>query len=200
MKSRMWWGIVLVVLGVLFLLDNVNVVDFGDVVSTFWPLLFVFWGTWILLRKKEPHVAHASGPSASQQTIRDAGSSTNAGSLNYSNILGDYRVHVDSQAFSGGSVTTVFGDTEIVLSNASLAEGDHTLKTSGVFGTTRVRLSPGMEFSLSSNTLLGELELNHQRQEGFSPTMTFQTPGFAGASKRLRIIASQVFGDVVVRN
>jgi len=44
-------GIGLIVVGVLFLLDNAGALDIGDFFSTFWPLLLIGWGTWMLVRE-----------------------------------------------------------------------------------------------------------------------------------------------------
>lgn len=51
--SGMWlWGLALIAAGVLFLLDNTGAFDVGDVVSTFWPLLLIAWGAWMLARER----------------------------------------------------------------------------------------------------------------------------------------------------
>ncbi len=47
--KRAFWGILLVALGVLFLLDNFNWIDADwDDIFTLWPLIFVFWGISLL--------------------------------------------------------------------------------------------------------------------------------------------------------
>lgn len=51
-RSNVWWGGVLIVMGVLFMLDNLEVLDFGDTVRTWWPLLFIALGIQLVLRKK----------------------------------------------------------------------------------------------------------------------------------------------------
>jgi hypothetical protein len=45
-------GLGLIVLGVLFLLDTTGLLDAGAVFSTFWPLVLVFWGAWMLRRER----------------------------------------------------------------------------------------------------------------------------------------------------
>lgn len=41
------WGIVLIVIGLIFLFDNL---DFGiwDLSARLWPLILIFWGGWKL--------------------------------------------------------------------------------------------------------------------------------------------------------
>jgi len=48
-SGRVFWGLVLIVLGVLFLLDQMGRVDFGDLISGWWPLILVAAGLWQLI-------------------------------------------------------------------------------------------------------------------------------------------------------
>lgn len=46
-------GIILVVFGGIFLLENLGIanIQFGKIISTWWPLLMIFWGVQMLLKK-----------------------------------------------------------------------------------------------------------------------------------------------------
>jgi len=48
-SGRVFWGLVLILLGVLFLLDQMGRVDFGDLISSWWPLILVAAGLWQLI-------------------------------------------------------------------------------------------------------------------------------------------------------
>jgi hypothetical protein len=48
-SGRIFWGLVLILLGVLFLLDQMGRVDFGDLISRWWPLILVAAGLWQLV-------------------------------------------------------------------------------------------------------------------------------------------------------
>jgi predicted membrane protein len=48
-QGRIFWGLLLIVLGVLFLLDRMNRLDFGDLIGTYWPVIFIVLGVSILL-------------------------------------------------------------------------------------------------------------------------------------------------------
>ena len=43
-SSNSWVGIVLILIGVLFLLDTFSIMDFGGVVSNWWPAIFIIIG------------------------------------------------------------------------------------------------------------------------------------------------------------
>jgi predicted membrane protein len=48
-QGRIFWGILLVILGVLFLFDQMDKLDFGDLVGRYWPVIFILMGLSILL-------------------------------------------------------------------------------------------------------------------------------------------------------
>ncbi|MEE9168143.1 MAG: DUF5668 domain-containing protein [bacterium] len=52
-KSSLFWGILLVAIGALFLLDNLRILDFGDVVSNLWPLILIAIGLKIIWNAKK---------------------------------------------------------------------------------------------------------------------------------------------------
>jgi hypothetical protein len=53
-RSRIFWGGTLLVLGILFLLENFNLlqVDVFEVISTYWPVLLILAGASLLIVKK----------------------------------------------------------------------------------------------------------------------------------------------------
>lgn len=48
-QGRIFWGIVLMVLGVLLLLDRLGRIDFGYIIGRYWPVIFVIIGISILI-------------------------------------------------------------------------------------------------------------------------------------------------------
>ncbi len=48
-QGRIFWGLMLICLGVLFLLDQMGRLDFGDLIGRFWPVIFIIIGVSILL-------------------------------------------------------------------------------------------------------------------------------------------------------
>jgi hypothetical protein len=48
-SGRIFWGLALILVGVLFLLDHMGRLDFGDLIGRFWPLILVAAGVWHLV-------------------------------------------------------------------------------------------------------------------------------------------------------
>lgn len=48
-QGRIFTGLLIILVGVLFLLGNLGKLDIGDVFSTYWPLILIFIGIWHLI-------------------------------------------------------------------------------------------------------------------------------------------------------
>ena len=48
-QGRIFWGLLLIVLGVLFLLDQMGEFDFGYMIARWWPAIFILIGISILV-------------------------------------------------------------------------------------------------------------------------------------------------------
>jgi len=46
-KDTLAWGIILILIGAIFLLDNINI-DVWDAFARLWPLVIIAWGVWKL--------------------------------------------------------------------------------------------------------------------------------------------------------
>lgn len=182
------FGIILIAFGVLLLLDNLDIPGFEDVVHTYWPVLIIIVGLSLLVRRSSPH----SGAGASSAMP------FGASRLSSSTVFGDYSRAVQSEAFTGGTISVTFGDIDLDLLNARLADGEQSLKLDGVFGDTVLRLPEDMPFAVHAGTTFGDVRVNEQLSEGISPSINYESPGFGPATKRLRIIVARVFGDVTV--
>lgn len=56
MALRYWIGIVLILLGIGFVLDQTQVISFGETFGTFWPVLLIMVGIGHLVRKNASYV------------------------------------------------------------------------------------------------------------------------------------------------
>jgi len=48
-QGRIFLGILIIIIGLLFLLANLGKLDIGDIFSTYWPLILIFVGLWHLV-------------------------------------------------------------------------------------------------------------------------------------------------------
>ena len=181
-------GIILVILGTLFLLDNLDVLQFGEVLHYGWPVIFIIWGVSILTRKKPEPVSPAVPFSASLSTDL----------LHQSNVFGDLVTSVASQNFKGGSVSTVFGDCHLDLSKATFASGDHELRVHSVFGDSVITIPRDAPVAIVASSFLGGLSIMGEHREGMSSDLQWASTTYPTASGRLKIYVSKVFGKATI--
>lgn len=186
--QNIFWGFILILFGVFFLLDNLGYVDFSEIISNYWPLLLVFWGVSMLMRKKPRSTA--VNVTTSQQITSDL--------LHQSNIFGDIFINVTSQNFKGGSLSTVFGDCDVDLSEGTFAEGEHELRIHSVFGDSTIVLPKNAAVSISASSTFGDLTILGQHKGGFSPDIQTTSSDYSINIKRMKLSITKVFGDVRV--
>jgi predicted membrane protein len=181
-------GFIFIVLGFLLLLDNLEIADFGYMIGHYWPLLLIIWGLSIIMRNK--------GRSTPSDTIHGQGSESEL--LHESNVFGNISLNISSKNFKGGSLSTVFGDCNLDLSQSTIADGEHILRIHSVFGNSLILLPKDAAVSVSAGAVFGELNLFGQHKGGFSSDIQTSTPDYASVPNRLKIIVSKVFGDVKI--
>jgi len=67
-KDTLIWGIILIVLGLIFILDNADI-DVWDYVGKLWPLILILWGVLKLWRGIEEKKEEAK-PSENDQALK----------------------------------------------------------------------------------------------------------------------------------
>jgi predicted membrane protein len=189
---NLYWGIALVVFGTLLLLDNMGYADIGELLSDYWPLLLILLGANILMRRNADERAAATAAGA------DAPPAPTAEWIHASNLLGDVAVRSASQAFKGGSVSTLLGDSRVDLSGVRIADGPHELRVHGLMGTSTIILPQGTPYSVFASTTFGTITLPGSQKGGFGSRLHMISPSFGAAQGRLTIHVSHLFGDARV--
>jgi cell wall-active antibiotic response 4TMS protein YvqF len=227
---NLYWGFILIVIGILLLLDNLEVADFGEMIRDYWPLILVFWGLGMLLRRRSVSTVPAGSqqagfsqagssqagssqagsqaagfsesqePGSEQQSPHQAGGPYQSESelLHQSSAFGDISVSVTSPRFRGGSISTVFGGSNLDLSAAGIAEGEHELRIHGVFGDSRLVLPKDAAVAISASSVFGDLVILGQHKGGISTEIQHVTPSYPLASNRLKVTITRVFGSIRV--
>ena len=184
------WGIILIIIGLVFLLHNYGFADFWRLVGILWPLLIIWWGYTMIRRSRagggEQRVANIFG---------DQSLTIDTNEIRQSTVFGNIRLTVSSSDFKGGSANAVFGDLFIDLGSV---EGLHNLahlRLETVFGDIVVRLPSHVAVELHTSRIFGTMT---------TPSGThfhgnrYRSPDFDTAAERIEIDISQVFGDLEI--
>ncbi len=189
--SRIFGGLIIIVIGVLLLLNNIGTFDLGDFIADYWPVILILLGVRLILRTKQhrEETTHIAGD-------RDIVSESNEAF--YSNVFGDFDVAIKSKDFQSGRISNVFGDAEVDLTNLKITSGERDLNISGVFGDIKVAAPKQVPFYVKGNIVAGDIKLMGEKHSGFSIQREYKSEGYDKAKNRLNIYISHVFGDIKV--
>lgn len=215
--GRLYFGTVILAVGVLFLLDNADVLDAADVLSEWWPVAIIgagvlMWftnpGHWLaplivtgvgvalLLSALDvadigsfiwPAILIVVGLAVLFGRRSSKGTTDSGNSVSSFSMFSGAELASHSQSFEGGSVSAVFGAAEVDLRDAHPAP-DAELEVFTAFGGVEVRVPDGWEVNISGLPLFGAWE-NKTTKEAL----------LADAPK-LKISATVLFGGLEVKH
>lgn len=166
-------GAITIVVGVALLLITLGVID---TVALLWPLLLIGLGAWLLFGRPR------TGPTELE-------SATDVFA-----VFDDRVVRVPAGPFSGGAVTTVFGDVDLDLSATTLPNGRAILQVTTIFGDVDVTIPPGWDVTVSGPEILGDVRVPPRPA---APPSADGTPPPPPGLLQLRAVL--ILGDVEVR-
>jgi predicted membrane protein len=182
MKYRGSWrtigGLLLVLLGLLFLLAAFDVIGFGAAWAIFWALVFILVGLFIIWH-----------PRGNQKFHEFSQSGTMVGDIR----LGDSEWDLKDMETSLGA-----GQLHLDLTRARIQSGETRLKVSGGMGKIEVLVPAGLAISVWSEVGAGSISILGQKADGVGRQATFATPGYDTADKRVRLELSLMMGEVSV--
>jgi lia operon protein LiaF len=196
-SGRFFWGGMMILFGVLFLLDNLRMLDFGEVVSNYWPLILVAIGVKMLVSRK----SHEPMTMTPTDTPLISGSSPGAFSTDYlseSRFIGDVNLQATSTVFQGGTASNFIGDINLDLSGITLAEGQRNLTISGFIGDVNLVAPKNVPYAVTASLAIGDLVMFGRKEDGFGVNRTYKSPEFDASITRLNIRISFFIGDIKV--
>jgi len=189
-----FWGIILVIAGLLFLFNNLDIVSLHDVFHNFWPLILIVIGLYAIIKS-----LRRSEPDEKEKTLKE-GINLTAGDEDVfeSNVFGDVKVNVNSKNFRKGTIRTVFGKLIIDLSDINVAEGENNLYLNTVFGEIRVKMAKDLPVKITATNLGGDIDIFDQRREGLNQRLVYLSDNYNQAETKLNIHCSVTFGEIFV--
>lgn len=67
-NSSLFWGLFLIGLGVIFLFDNLGLLDFGNFISDFWPVILIAIGARIIWKARNEGEKNVLGGKPEEQS------------------------------------------------------------------------------------------------------------------------------------
>jgi len=184
-SPRRWIpAIILIGFGVAFLLDNLNIVAFDQIVR-FWPILLIALGLYLLIDR----TVWQSGLFGYGDDERP-GASAGGFYMRESAVFGGGKRHITSQDLKGGKIDAVFGGYSVDLREASMQGDSAVIVVNAVFGGTEIRIPESWSAVVQGQGVFGGFADNTRQPDAS------RTPN----PKRLFVRGSAVFGGVEVKN
>jgi len=187
-----FWGVILLILGGLLLLGNLDFIDHRTrhIFRSLWPIVVILVGLALIIyygRSRKVQQDFYSGMPAGQ-----------ADHHGQSHVFGDHRIDAKDMDVDGLNISTVFGDTELDLSSARLKTGVNYIELSSSFGEVVVTIPSTMEIMVYGSVDFGDLHVLDKSASGIGNKLTVKTPGYDAASAKLNILAKATFGSVKI--
>ncbi|MDL2262102.1 cell wall-active antibiotics response protein [Bacteroidales bacterium OttesenSCG-928-I21] len=183
-RSHWFASFIIIAIGVLFLVDEIYVIETGKI-NIIWPMLLIILGISIIVKRYFPKKNECE-----RDLIVENCETRNDDYLQISKIFSGINLSVNSKNFQGGKLSFVFGGGEIDLRNVQLAEGMSVLKVECVFGGVKLYVPSNWDISVDSNGIFG----------GFTDERHFILNEDIDKSRKLIIKADAVFGGGEISN
>lgn len=173
---RMFIGAALVLLGLLLLLGTLGGMSFGRVMAIFWPALLIIFGLFLLLRPRP------------QQTVLEGGGP----------VIGEVVLGKEPWELRDGETRMAVGQVRLDLRQARMQPGETKLALSGGIGSILVVVPPELEVSVWAEVGVGSIRVLGEKADGLGRQLSFASPGYGSAEKRVRMKISLGMGEVAV--
>jgi predicted membrane protein len=164
MRGRTLLGILIVLAGLLLLLSQVGIYNFGDFISDWWPMILIIIGAYSLAVNAAPSIGGLllvlvgawfqlgkldfMPPNWNKYLLpvivmliglyflltKREKAVTDTDRVNHVAIFSGINTRNESKNFKGGSITAIFGGVEIDLTSAEIAGGSADMETTVAFG------------------------------------------------------------------
>ncbi|MGM8364821.1 LiaF transmembrane domain-containing protein [Virgibacillus sp. W0181] len=217
MLGRFWIGLILILFGVGFLLQQADMWDFFSVFSTWWPLILIGVGIiqltnraisgllaigigglflvnqWVdvnLLAYLWPLILILVGLVFIFSRNSHVKNSLHSDrSIQSLSLFSGTEIKSQSQQFEGGNVTAIFGGAEIDLRDTAISSSGAALDLTALFGGIEIRVPENVRIEVTGMPIFGGWE-----------NKTRQTVDKDDNLPLLRIKCVAAFGGVEIRN
>ncbi len=187
-NSSLFFGLILIFIGLLFILNNTNVMDVGDFFRRFWPVVFIIVGLVLIFKR----------PNIPSDRVGDRSVISDLENVIQSNVFGDIRVTLESKNFKGGTIRTSFGDVVVDATSVGVTEGEKRLYLTTTFGSIKFAVPRELPIKVQAGNMAGDIKIFGEKWDGLSIRASYESENYESSSTRLHVICHLTFGDIKV--
>ncbi|MEJ2049758.1 MAG: cell wall-active antibiotics response protein LiaF [Calditrichota bacterium] len=204
-----FWGFILILFGILFLLQNLDYLDVHNVISRYWPVILILVGLKILLDHRDKSSTYKSAHGIKQEGEISEGipksesdSDENYQQVDtktYNNVFGDIRLIFDNQNLKQFFTNNVFGNIDLNFANARFANKS-TVKVNGVFGDVEIILPANIRVQVKANYIGGSSRIFGEHESGLFKNISYASPASTKKNPVVYVEVTVIFGDIRIHN
>ena len=150
------WQVILISIGLILFISAKNkstglvlmIVGILGLIPEYWAIALILLGSYIIFRKSGFSFGRDSGDPFSK------GDSKNE-SINEVSIFGGGNRSFNSDNFTGGNITAIFGGSQIDLMDCKLAEGENIVDLFFIFGGSSFSIPSGWQVKIQTTSIFG---------------------------------------------
>ncbi len=143
------WQSILIVIGVLLLANSESkgtgivliIIGLIGFFPEFWPLVLIGLGGYIIMRNKS--VETGNGEAESKHYFNEV------------SIFGGSKKNIGTKDFKGGKITSIFGGSELYLTDSTLADGRNVIDLFFLFGGSTLFVPRDWEVKIEVLSIFG---------------------------------------------
>ncbi len=184
---RIFWGLILVAIGAIFLADNMRWIefDFSEFIGTWWPVVLVVIGGWMIFERVRPE--RPEGFDFAKFTGRE-----------FKKTFGDVHLRPVQVESGGLSVHEGIGEIQLNLRQTTLIPGENRVDCNLGIGDIKVMLPEGIPVSASAQVGVGDIEMLGDKRDGFGATLEHIDANYGTAEIRIKLFCKVGLGDIIV--
>ena len=187
MRQKNFWtivfGIVLILIGILALLDSLEFISFWSALGKLWPLILIGLGIWLLVKRRNLYWDE-------KVEIKEG--------KKYSKAFGDLKIDASGMDPHGMDVEMGFGDLEVNLTKANFSDRENVIHLALGFGDIKVWIPFEVKVKSSASCGAGNIDLLGKTADGLGRSVNHQDEDYDSVQKRLKIFAKIGFGDIKI--
>ncbi|MFD2671340.1 cell wall-active antibiotics response protein LiaF [Marinicrinis sediminis] len=121
--------------------------------------------------------------------------------VNHNQFIGDFTLGHQFYRLEPMNISHFVGDTVIDLTKADIAYGETKITVSAFIGDVKIFVpeDTDLELNVHFSSFLGDMKVFDRKDSGLMKNMSYQSPAYAEAPKKIRISASMFIGDIKIR-